>query len=138
MQEPSDTSSTSRGTEEPPSVRVLLVEDDPDLAEATADFLSAEGLAVRTALSGREALEIAPAFEPQLVLCDLNLPDMNGLELVRELRSRPSTSRSYIVILTAMSGTTLKHLAPDQNVDAIIVKPITVETVRTLIERLGR
>jgi len=117
-----------------PSVRALLVEDDPDLAEVTAEFLSQEGLVVRTALSGREALEIAPAFGPQLVLCDLNLPDTNGLELARKLRSSASTSRSYIVILTAMGGMTAHEL----DVDAFISKPITTEAVRTLVDKLAR
>lgn len=117
-----------------PSVRALLVEDDPDLAEVTAEFLSQEGLVVRTALSGREALEIASAFGPQLVLCDLNLPDTNGVELARKLRSSASTSRSYIVILTAMGGMTAHEL----DVDAFISKPITTEAVRTLVEKLAR
>jgi len=134
MQAPIDDRSKPRGTEERPPVRLLLVEDDPDLAEATAEFLSGEGLVVRTALSGREALEIAAAFGPQLVLCDLTLPDTNGLEVVRELRSSPSTARSYIVILTAMTG-----LESNQSgVDAVISKPITIEAVRTLMETLRR
>jgi CheY-like chemotaxis protein len=117
---------------------VLLVEDDPDLAEVTAEFLSQEGLDVRTALSGREGLEVAPAFRPQLVLCDLDLPDIKGLEVVRELRSSPSTAQSCIVILTAM-GMALTYREPKQlGVDAFISKPITIEAVRKLLKGLVR
>jgi DNA-binding response OmpR family regulator len=65
-------------TSKAPLLRVLLVEDCPDLGAATADFLEAEGLEVRTALSGLEAVEIASAFKPQLLLCDMNLPDMSA------------------------------------------------------------
>jgi two-component system alkaline phosphatase synthesis response regulator PhoP len=118
---------------------VLLVEDDPDLAEVTAEFLSQEGLDVRTALSGRGALEVAPAFRPQLVLCDLNLPDIKGLEVVRELRASPSTAQSCIVILTAMEGMPPTYREPKQlGVDAFISKPITIEAVRTLLEERVR
>jgi CheY-like chemotaxis protein len=116
-------------------VRVLLVEDFSDLAEATADILSDEGLTVRTALSGREALELAPSFHPQLVLCDLSLPDMKGLEVVRELRLRPSTARSYIVILTAMEKQELiRSESKPLGIDMFISKPITIQAIRTLIE----
>src|SRR5215472_2908408 len=83
-------------------VRVLLVEDDADLGEATAEFLRMEGLDVQVAASGRDALDAAPAFHPQLVLCDLRLPDMSGLEVVHGLRSNPSTQKTYVVLLTAM------------------------------------
>jgi two-component system alkaline phosphatase synthesis response regulator PhoP len=120
-----------------PPVRVLLVEDYADLAEATADLLSAEGLDVRTALSGRDALEVARAFLPQLVLCDQNLPDMKGLDVLRELRSRPSTAQSYNVILTAMTEMAVANRAAP-GVDAVTSKPISIDSVRTLVEELGQ
>lgn len=135
MESPSDPSGTLQSTEEAPPLRVLLVEDFPDLAEVTADVLSDEGLTVRTALSGREALEVAPIFLPQLVLCDLSLPDMNGLEVVRALRLSPATSRSYIVILTAMEKGELIHSESKRfGIDAFVTKPITIGAVRTAIE----
>jgi len=110
-------------------LRVLLVEDYPDLAAATADFLEAEGLDVRTALSGREALETASSFEPQLVLCDLNLPDISGLNVVRELRRNPVTQRAYVVILTAFGRAKDKP----SDVDAFMEKPLTIESVQALV-----
>lgn len=138
MPQPSDTVSKPRSLEDTPTFRTLLVEDNQDLAEATADFLSGEGLVVRTALSGRDALEMAPSFAPQLVLCDLNLPDMSGLEVVRQLRSSPATEHSYMVILTAMAGTTVNRAGADQaGVDAFLSKPITIEAIRTLREALA-
>jgi len=114
-------------------LRVLLIEDHPDLAAATAGFLEAEGLDVRTALSGHEALEIAPAFQPQLLLCDLHLPDMSGLDVVHELRSNPSTERTYVVILTgtaAMDST-------EVDVDFWMVKPMTTEALHRVLRRVS-
>jgi CheY-like chemotaxis protein len=125
--------------QETAAVRVLLVEDDPDLAEVTAEFLRSENLDVRTAVSGREALEVAPAFLPQLILCDLNLPDISGLELVRELRSNSWAAHSYIVLLTAMAGMAQAGRAlREKGVDATISKPLTIETVRSMVEDIGR
>jgi CheY-like chemotaxis protein len=113
-------------------LRVLLVEDDPDLAEATAEFLKLEGLDVQIAVSGRDALDAASVFHPQLVLCDLNLPDMSGLDVVRELRSNPSTQKTYVVILTAMRAP-----AEQPGVDAFISKPITIDAIQELKEKLA-
>lgn len=118
---------------------MLLVEDHPDLAAATSDFLEGEGLNVRTALTGQQALEIAPAFRPQLVLCDLNLPDMTGVEVVTELRSNPFTERAYVVILTGLGEGDLPHGrdAERLRVEAFVAKPLTIELIRTLIEKLS-
>jgi len=126
-------------TEQPSPLRVLLVEDYPDLAEVMAEFLRAEGLDVTTALSGREALEAAAASRPQLLLCDLNLPDMSGLDVVRGLRSHPATEEVYAVILTAMRETepAQRSEAEALGVNAFMFKPITLEAIRTLMETLA-
>jgi CheY-like chemotaxis protein len=98
----------------------------------TAELLAAQGLDVRTALTGREALETASAFRPELVLCDLNLPDMSGVSVVRELRSNPLTLQAYAVIVSATAG--LEADCARLGVDAITVKPLTSQVVRTLVD----
>jgi CheY-like chemotaxis protein len=113
-------------------LRVLLVEDHRDLAILTTELLAAQGLDVRTALTGREALETASAFRPELVLCDLNLPDMSGVSVVRELRSNPLTLQAYAVIVSATAG--LEADCARLGVDAITVKPLTSQVVRTLVD----
>jgi CheY-like chemotaxis protein len=125
-------------SEQPSALRVLLVDDYADLAEVVAEVLRAEGLDVATALSGREALEVAAAFRPQLLLCDLNLPDISGLDVVRGLRSHPATEDVYAVILTAMREAegTCRSEAEALGVKAFISKPITREAIRTLTEKL--
>ena len=120
-------------------LRVLLVEDYPDLAEVTAELLREERLDVQVALSGRDALEIARAFRPQLLLCDLNLPDMTGLDVIRELQSNPTTEDSYVAILTAMRERELPQQRDVRQVrvDAFVSKPITPKAIRTLLETLA-
>ncbi len=118
------------------SRRVLLVEDHAELAAVTAEVLRQEGLEVRIALSGREALEAASDFRPQLILCDLHLPDMPGEELVRELRANPGTERSRVAIVTALHESDvsmLRRRAKQMGVDRFVSKPLTVEKIRTLL-----
>jgi two-component system, OmpR family, alkaline phosphatase synthesis response regulator PhoP len=120
-------------------LRVLLVEDYPDLADVTAELLREERLDVQVALSGRDALEIARAFRPQLVLCDLNLPDMTGLDVIRELQSNPATEDSYVAILTAIREQELPQQRDVRHVrvDAFVSKPITPRAIRTMLETLA-
>jgi CheY-like chemotaxis protein len=121
---------------ESPPLRVLLVEDYPDLAAATAELLASEGLQVQTALSGRAALDVASVFQPQLVLCDLNLPDMNGFDVVDGLRSSPATAETYVAILSAIGDTEPydQSNAKQRGADAFVSKPIAIDTLRQLVE----
>lgn len=127
-------------TKRPHRPRVLLVEDHPFAADATASLLRLEGLEVRTALTGREALEAAPKFQPQLILCDMRLGDMNGLEVIRELRSNLPATRTRAVILTGFSGSEIREFnrrAGEFGVDEFISKPLEPPTIRKLAAKLG-
>jgi len=133
-------SATHQAREDSRPLRVLLVEDHPDVAAAMGEFLKSEGLEVQTAASGREALEAATAFKPQLVLCDLYLPDMNGLDVVRDLRLNSVTAGSCMAILSAASGAEVARQqgADQQRVDAVISKPISLDALHRLVEATRR
>src|SRR4029453_6377681 len=83
--------------------RVLLIEDHAPLAEATAEFIRSKDLDVRIASTGREALEIAAGFHPEIVLCDMRLPDMPGLDVARALREMPRAKDAVIAMHSAMT-----------------------------------
>jgi CheY-like chemotaxis protein len=122
-------------------LRVLLIDDHADLSAATAALLRREGLEVRSALSGREGLELAPDFKPQLTLCDLNLPDMMGHEVIHLLRSNPLTRHTYTVVLTALSNEEVREFnreAERMGIDEFMPKPLMTETVRTLVTKVKR
>src|SRR2546421_648575 len=82
---------------------VLIVEDDPDIAEGLRYNLEREGLETRVALTGEKGLQAAldARNPPALVILDLMLPGMSGTELCRRLRREPSTRRTPIIMLTA-------------------------------------
>jgi CheY-like chemotaxis protein len=127
----------SRGKAAP---RLLLVEDYADLADATAAYLRHEGFEVRVAGSGKEALEAATSFLPEIVLCDLSLPDMSGFEVARKLREHPETEHVLFAAHSAMRESDI-GLSESQlrgvNVDLFLSKPITSESIEVLLDKLS-
>src|SRR5262245_339185 len=117
--------------------RVLLIEDHPPLAEAMADFMQTYGLEVRIASTGKEALRMVSAFRPQIVLCDVNLPDMPGPDLAQSLRATPGAKDALIVIHTAMSERDLTQCrAINAPVNMFLPKPLTEEKLCGLLSEL--
>lgn len=116
-------------------LRVLLVEDNAAVAAMTAAVLTREGLVAHTVRTGREALDAAPSFEPQIVLCDMNLPDMYGRDVIRALRSTPAGRKAYAVIVSARSESELRAFTrhgKEMGVDEFVSKPITQEVAKRL------
>jgi len=70
---------------------VLLIDDEPDFLETISFWLKSKGHNVKTASSGQEALKIIEQDEPRLVFLDLNMPDMDGIQVLREIRKRSET-----------------------------------------------
>jgi len=121
------------------SFRLLLVEDNADLAEVTAEFIHVAGLEVRIASSGQEALELAGVFHPEIVLCDMRLPDMSGLDVLQALRSMESGKDAVLAIYSAVSECDLRLLERTMTpspVDVFLCKPITRENLDMLRSRL--
>ena len=102
------------------SPRVLVVEDDEDIAQVLQRSLRIEGYEVRTASDGIAALEQGRSFAPDLVILDLGLPQMDGLEVARELREHDDVP---ILILTARDALESRVEGLDAGADDYLVKP---------------
>jgi two-component system response regulator MprA len=100
--------------------RVLVVEDDDEIADVLRRSLRQEGHEVRTAIDGEEALEAARDFSPDLVVLDLGLPKLDGVEVCRRLRT---DSDVPILILTARTDTDDRVEGLDAGADDYLVKP---------------
>ena len=117
--------------------RLLLIEDNAGLAEATQEFLQSEGFDVRLASSGREALGAAVAFQPDIVLCDLHLPDMAGVDVLSELRKNPAVGHPLLVIhTTSWTAQGFGLNAPEG--DLFLSKPIDSDKIVMLLAELQR
>ncbi len=80
---------------------VLVVDDEPDLREALADLLVDQGFMVMTAASGRDALELLAACRPAVVVLDVMMPIMNGIELLEIMKKEPALSCIPVLLVTA-------------------------------------
>jgi len=113
--------------------RVLLVEDAPFLRYAFGRLLRLQGFDVREAHDGQDALACLAEFQPQLVLTDLMMPVMSGLELISKLHDRPDTAHIPVVAITADATTHAEEQARRAGAADFITKPVDLPE---LLERL--
>lgn len=119
--------------------RILIVDDNPQNLKLTRVLLEGDGYDVRTAGDATEALATLEVFEPRLVLMDVQLPGMDGLELTRKLKAEPRWAGLIVVALTAyaMKGDREKALAA--GCDGYIAKPIDTDSLTAMLaDYLGR
>jgi DNA-binding response OmpR family regulator len=117
---------------------VVIVEDDEDIADSLKYNLEREGFRVRVAATGEEALDVITDRPPSLILLDLNLPQMSGLEICRRLRSEASTSRTPILMLTARAEESDKVLGLNLGADDYITKPFGMRELMARVKALLR
>lgn len=110
-----------------------MVEDDTELAEVLEHKLSGHGLDVACAYTGTQALDLFDSYRPDLVLLDVRLPDISGLEVCRELRTRADTP---IVMLSVMARENDKVAGLDYGADAYVTKPFSPRELLVRIEAL--
>jgi len=120
-------------------VRVLVVEDEPDIRDLLVLHLERDGYTVTTCKSGAEGLRLARGAPPDLILLDLMLPEMDGLEVCRRLRQDPVTQAVPIVMLTARGDEVDRVLGLELGADDYVVKPFSprelVARVRAVLRR---
>ena len=114
---------------------VLIVDDTPVNLKLVRVLLSRQGFEVRTASTAEEALEMAPAFRPRLVLADIQLPGMDGLEMTRRLKAAPETRDTVVLALTAFAMKGDEEKAFAAGCDGYITKPIDTRTFPALIRQ---
>jgi CheY-like chemotaxis protein len=118
-----------------PSNSVLIVDDTPVNLKLVRVLLSRQGFEVRTASTAEEALEMAQSFRPRLVLADIQLPGMDGLEMTRRLKAAPETQDTVVLALTAFAMKGDEEKAFAAGCDGYITKPIDTRTFPSLIRQ---
>ena len=120
-----------------PARRVLVVDDNRDSADSLATLLRLFGNDVRTAYEGRQALAVAGAYRPGVVLLDLGLPGLNGYEVARQLRTIPGLDRAVLVALTGFG--TAEDLRQTQAAGFAhhLVKPVDFDALQRLLASLA-
>lgn len=114
---------------------ILIVEDDPHIAKLLKQFLTGEGYAVQTCASGEEAVQLLATHTPDLIILDLMLPGMDGIETCAALRQSYTQA---ILMLTACEGDMQEVIALNAGIDDFINKPIRPHVLKARIQALLR
>jgi two-component system alkaline phosphatase synthesis response regulator PhoP len=121
-------------------IRILLVDDDADILEIVGYNLSQEGYQISTAVNGKEAIAKAKKVLPHLIIMDVMMPEMDGMEACENIRKIPELSNVIITFLTARSEDYSQVAGFDAGADDYITKPIKqkllVSKVKALLRRL--
>ncbi|HEX2223663.1 MAG TPA: ATP-binding protein [Thermoanaerobaculia bacterium] len=118
-------------------LRVLVIEDNMDAAETLHDLLELFGYRVTVAHSGPEGIETARSFRPQVVLCDIGLPGMDGYAVARQLRREPAVAGARLIALTGYGRDSDRQLAEEAGFDLHLVKPVEPLELQKLLGNPG-
>jgi len=121
--------------------KILLVDDEPDILEFLGYNLTKEGYKIFKAANGKDALRIATDAKPHLIILDVMMPEMDGMETCREIKQIPSLNKTIIAFLTARNEDYSQIAGFDAGADDYIAKPIKprvfISRVKALLRRFS-
>jgi len=135
-----------------PMAQIMVVDDDADTVTILARYLQREGFATVEAMSGLQCLKLVGVFKVDVILLDLMMPDMDGFEVVRALKSNPATAEIPIILITARDDIDARSEGMRVGVADFLAKPVfrrqlanrikaqldTIATARSIEEALSR
>src|SRR5579859_7719415 len=119
--------------------KILVIEDEPSTGENLCDILEMEGFKPILATNGRKGLELAQSESPELILCDVMMPEMDGHGVLENLRAAEGTRRIPFIFLTARGERQDVRTGMNLGADDYLIKPVLVDDLLDAIEaRLER
>ncbi len=112
---------------------ILVIEDNADTRDVLKFMLELEGARVETAEAGEAGIAAAEALRPAVVLCDIGLPDIDGLEVARRIRQRPDLRPTRLIALTGYGRAEDHHRALEAGFDAHLTKPVNLDELLALL-----
>ena len=116
--------------------KILIVEDNPQNMRLLEIVLSSKNYTLFKATDGEEALDMAIKEQPDLIIMDIQLPKMNGLEVTRKLRKNPTFSHTPIIAVTAYAMKGDKEEIIESGCDAYLSKPIDIHALPKMIDKM--
>src|ERR1041384_356127 len=116
--------------------RVLIADDNRDWADGLAVLLEEQGYAVRTTYDGREAIEEARSFQPDIVVLDIRMPRLTGYEAARAFNRHPQSTRPILIAITAWAGESGELRAEMSVFDYYLAKPAEPSETLELLKNL--
>ena len=124
------------GSQPPARPRLLLVDDDREVLEFLSLAMRAEGYVVQTAKDGPTALQLCQDHGFDLMLLDLTMAGMGGVEVLKELRTDPKTAALRVIIVTALAGDDVRLECLDAGADDFVLKPVAIDDLRRVVARV--
>lgn len=121
-----------------PGKKILIADDEPDIIEIIQFNLQTEGYEVISAKNGNEAIEKAKIFQPNLIILDIMMPEKNGIEVCKILRSQPAFAHTLIIFLTALSDESTEVKGLETGADDFITKPVSPKVLLSKVNALFR
>lgn len=118
------------------SLTLLIADDDPGIRVSVSRFLEAEGYCCLTAADGAQALEMIHRYQPHLLITDIAMPNMNGYELVRQVRQHPSLRLLPVIYLTACTAVEERIRAYRSGGDVYLSKPFDLNELAAVVRNL--
>ncbi len=115
---------------------ILIIDDDPDALSILATFLESEGHETHHASRGPEGLDVLVEAQPDLVILDVMMPGMDGLEVARRIRDKTSPDRPRILMLTARDDADSRTQALTAGADVYLVKPLSLKELAAQIRKV--
>ncbi len=116
-----------------PAPRILCVDDDRDTVESLAILLDTRGYRAFVATTGQEALKLASRLRPRAIVLDVGLPDIDGIEVCRRIRTEPWAKATVILALTGWTDQRLADASALAGFDHYLLKPTSVDSLTTLL-----
>jgi CheY-like chemotaxis protein len=114
-------------------LRILVVEDNRDSADSLRLFLEFCGHEVAVAYSGHDGLQAAEQYQPDVVLCDIGLPGLDGYGVARKLRDNPTTAKARLIAVTAYDQDEDRRRSHEAGFEQHLVKPVDPDALRRVL-----
>jgi DNA-binding response OmpR family regulator len=116
--------------------RILIIEDEHDLLDSLVIVFEIEGYEVSSKRTGNEGLDEARHTPPDLLISDINLPGISGLEITRELRTTPQITSIPIILITAYSEPEIQQASVDAGANLLLRKPFNIDELLAVVRQL--
>lgn len=114
--------------------RVLVIEDDEKIQESLLDLLELRKYQVYVAGNGREGIRLAEEHQPDVILCDVMMSNLNGFSVLQAIRAIPLLAKTPFIFLSALSEQKYIDMGLNQGADRYIIKPFRAEDLFTILE----
>ena len=117
-----------------PGQRILVIEDNRDSADSLRLLLEFSGYEVAVAYSGHDGVQAAEQYQPDVVLCDIGLPGLDGYGVARKLRDNPTTAKARLIAVTAYGQDEDRRRSHEAGFEQHLVKPVDPDALQRLLE----